>query len=213
MQAAVRRFDNTQSVPRVVIPHISHVHRKLRAQGVQAAISTKAKKDHAAQRGRDACGTATRISASLFRRLSAFFGSTPDQGAKAAEFAVLTPGPGMFVNVQYVSRVVIAAPPKTPPVSPCKPLCARLRAGVACVPAFAHESEHGPFVPEVLKTVWTMCWKRWYDCISYAFRSFSEDEKESRIKGWRRNRRSARSLLPAVRAVDGGFNAGDCGAF
>ena len=28
---------------------------------------------------------------------------------------------------------------------------------------------------------------------------------KSRIKGWRRNRRSARSLLPAVRAVDGGF--------
>ena len=27
---------------------------------------------------------------------------------------------------------------------------------------------------------------------------------KSRIKGWRRNRRSARSLLPAVRAVDGG---------
>jgi hypothetical protein len=81
-----------------------------------------------------------------------------------------------------------------------------------CVPAFAHESEHGPFVPEVLKTVWTMCWKRWYDCISYAFRSFSEDEKESRINGWRRNRRSAQSLLPAVRAVDGGFSAGGCGA-
>ena len=35
----------------------------------------------------------------------------------------------------------------------------------------------------------------------------------SRIKGWRRNRRSVQSLLPAVRAVDGGFNAGDCGAF
>ena len=84
---------------------------------------------------------------------------------------------------------------------------------MACVPAFAHESEHGPFVPEVLKTVWTMCWKRWYDCISYAFRSFSEDEKESRINGWRRNRRSAQSLLPAVQAVDGGFNAVSCGAF
>ena len=28
---------------------------------------------------------------------------------------------------------------------------------------------------------------------------------KSRIKGWRRNRRSAQSLLPAVRAVDGGF--------
>ena len=35
----------------------------------------------------------------------------------------------------------------------------------------------------------------------------------SRIKGWRRNRRSAKSLLPAVRAVDGGGNAGDCGAY
>ncbi len=35
----------------------------------------------------------------------------------------------------------------------------------------------------------------------------------SRIKGWRLNRHSARSLLPAVRAVDGGFNAGGCGTF
>ena len=157
--------------------------------------------------------TATRMSASLFRRLSVFFGSAPDQGQKAAKFAVLIPGPGMFVNVRNGPRVVIPPPSETPPVSPCKPLCARLRAGVACVPAFAHESEHGPFVPEVLKTVWTMCWKRWYDCISCAFRGFSEDEKESRIKGWRRNRRSAQSLLPAVRAVDGGFNAGGCGAF
>ena len=74
-------------------------------------------------------------------------------------------------------------------------------------------SPRGSFVPEVLKSVWTMCWKRWYDCISYAFRSFSEDEKESRINGWRRNRRSAQSLLPAVRAVDGGFSAVGCGAF
>ena len=47
-------------------------------------------------------------------RLSAFFGSTPDQGAKAAKFAVLIPGPGKFVNVQYVSRVVIAAPSGRP---------------------------------------------------------------------------------------------------
>ena len=52
-----------------------------------------------------------------------------------------------------------------------------------------------------------------YDCVSCAFRSFSEDEKESRINTRRHARRSVRSLLPAVRAVDGGFNAGDCGAF
>ena len=36
---------------------------------------------------------------------------------------------------------------------------------------------------------------------------------KSRIKGWRRNRRSVQSLLPAVRAVYGGFSAGDCDAF
>ena len=69
-------------------------------------------------------GTATRISTSLFRRLSAFFWSTPGQDPKAAKYAVLTPGPGMFVNVQLVSRVMIAPPPKTPPISACVPLCA-----------------------------------------------------------------------------------------
>ena len=45
------------------------------------------------------------------------------------------------------------------PVSACKPLCARLGAGVACVPDFIRESERGPFVPEVLKPVWPMHWK------------------------------------------------------
>ena len=71
-------------------------------------------------------GTATRISASLFRRLSAFFGSTPDQAPKAAKLAVLIPGPGMFVNVRNAPRVVIAPPSETPRVSPCEPLCAIL---------------------------------------------------------------------------------------
>ena len=40
-----------------------------------------------------------------------------------------------------------------------------------------------------------------------AFRAFFDDERKSRIKAWRLIRRSARSLLPAVRAVDGGFSA------
>ena len=69
-------------------------------------------------------GTATRISASLFRRLSAFFGSTPDQAPKAAKLAVLIPGPGMLVNVRNAPRVVIPPPSETPPVLPCGPLCA-----------------------------------------------------------------------------------------
>ena len=36
--------------------------------------------------------------ASLFRRLSAFFGSTSDQGPKAAKYAVLIPGRAGFPN-------------------------------------------------------------------------------------------------------------------
>ena len=82
--------------------------------------------DHAARRGRDAFGTATRISASLLRRLSAFFRSVSDQDPKAVKLAVLIPGPGMFVNVRNAPRVVIPPPSETPPVSPCKPLCAIL---------------------------------------------------------------------------------------
>ena len=69
-------------------------------------------------------GTATRISASLSRRLSAFFGSTHDQAPKAAKLAVLIPGPGMLVNVRNAPRVVIPPPSETPPASACEPLCA-----------------------------------------------------------------------------------------
>ena len=67
-----------------------------------------------------------RSCASLSRGLSVFFGSTPGQDPKAAKFAVLTPGPGMFVNVRNAPRVEIAPPSETAPVSPCKPLCAIL---------------------------------------------------------------------------------------
>ena len=64
-------------------------------------------------------------------------------------------------------------------------------------------SPRGPFVPEVLKTVWTMCWKRWYDYVSCAFRAFFEDEKESRIKGWRRKRRRSRHFCPQCGQLTG----------
>ena len=60
-------------------------------------------------------GAATRMSASLFRRLSAFFEIPLDQGQKAAKFAVLTPGPGRFMNVRNAPRVVIAPPIQNAP--------------------------------------------------------------------------------------------------
>lgn len=71
-------------------------------------------------------GTATRMSASLSRRLSAFFGSTPGQDPKAAKFAVLTPGHAGFPNRTKQSEGSDSAPIRNTPVSPCKPLCAIL---------------------------------------------------------------------------------------
>ena len=79
-------------------------------------------------------GTATRMSASLFRRLSAFFGSTPDQGPKAAKFAVLTPGHAGFPNRAKRSEGRDSAPVGNAPVSPCEPLCAILLAKPSVYP-------------------------------------------------------------------------------
>ena len=93
------------------------------------------------------------MSASLSRRLSAFFGSTSDQDQKAAKFAVLIPGRTGFPNRAKRSEGSDSTPVRNARISPCKPLCARLGAGVACVPAFTCESEREPFVPEVLKSV------------------------------------------------------------
>ena len=69
-------------------------------------------------------GTATRISASLSRRFSASFWRTPGQDPKAAKFAVLIPGHAGFPNRVKRSEGSDTTPPKTPPVSPCVPLCA-----------------------------------------------------------------------------------------
>ena len=113
--------------------HVSHMRKDPERMAYKPQFRQK-KKDHAAQRGRDAYGTATRISTSLSRRLSAFFGSTPDQGPKAAKYTFLIPGPGMFVNVRNAPRVVIPPPSETAPVSPCEPLCAILLAKVSVYP-------------------------------------------------------------------------------
>ena len=70
-------------------------------------------------------GTATRISASLSRRLSAFFGSAPGQDPKTAKFAALPPGHAEFPKrAERSEGSDTTPPPKTPPVSPCVPLCA-----------------------------------------------------------------------------------------
>ena len=69
-------------------------------------------------------GTATRISASLSRRLSAFFGSTPGQDPKAAKFAVLSPGHAGFPNHAKRSEGSDTTLIRKATVSACEPLCA-----------------------------------------------------------------------------------------
>ena len=104
-------------------------------------------------------GTATRMSASLSRRLSAFFGSTPDQDPRTGKVCRSDTRPGDVCERAERSEGSDSGPARKAPVSACVPLCARLGAGVACVPDFIRESECGPFVPEVLKPVWPMHWK------------------------------------------------------
>ena len=80
-----------------------------------------------------------------------FFVSTPGQGPKAAKYAVLTPGPGMFVNVRNAPRVVIPPPIRN---ALCFAVCALVcdpSPKAECVPAIARESKRGPFVSEVEK--------------------------------------------------------------
>ena len=115
----VKRSEGSDTTPHLARSE-STAHRVKKQQHHQVANRSRS------PAGPRRLGTATRISASLFRRLSAFFGSTPDQAPKAAKLAVLIPGPGMLVNVRNAPRVVIPPPSETPPVSACKPLCAIL---------------------------------------------------------------------------------------
>ena len=121
--------------------------RKTMSAGCTNPDFGRSEKDYAAQRGRDAFGTATRISASLFRRLSAFFGSTLGQSPKAAKYT------GDVCERAERSEGSNSAPIRN---SPCFGVYAAVCDPVGkgeCVPTFACESKCRPFVPEVLKTV------------------------------------------------------------
>ena len=96
-------------------------------------------------------GTATRISASLSRRLSAFFGSAPGQDPKTAKFAALPPGHAEFPKRAERSEGSDTTPTQN---TTCFAVCALVcdfSPKAECVPAFTRESERGPFVREAEK--------------------------------------------------------------
>ena len=137
----------------------SYTQRVLSA-GCTSHNSDKSKKRLRSPAGPRRLGTATRMSASLFRRLSAFLESTLGQDPKGAKYAVLPSGHAGFSDRAKRSEGRDSAPIQSTPVSPCEPLCARLGA-------------------EVLKAVRPMCWKRWYDCVSCAFAAFPRTKKKA----------------------------------
>ena len=172
------------------------------------------------------------MSASLFRRLSALFGSTPDQGPKAAKFAVLTPGHAGFPNRAKRSEGSDTTPSKTPRVSPCKPLCAILLAKASVYPlspvktnvSRLCECDLKPLRRGLSHAVWDVASAVWAviggkqgsppkpseaGSVGRGTSGMSEFSPllaetsdmelaptKSRIKGWRRNRRSAHHFCP-----------------
>ena len=118
--------------------HLREIVRRLYEQRQKISASADEQQDHAAQRGRDAFGTATRISASLSRRRSAFFGSTNDQATKAAKFAVLIPG-----HAGFPKRVEHSEGSDTTP-HPKRPVFRRVS---RCVRAFSESRVCAHFHP------------------------------------------------------------------
>ena len=96
-------------------------------------------------------GTATRMSASLSRRLSAFFGSTPDQDPRTGKVCRSDTRPGDVRERAARVEGNDSAPVRN---APCFAVCAVVCDPVGegeCVPAFDCESKRGPFVGEVEK--------------------------------------------------------------
>ena len=105
----------------------------------------------AAQRGRDAFGTATRISASLSRRLSAFFESTSRPRSQSGKVRRSDTWPGdVRERAARVEGNDSAPTQNATYFGVCALVCDFSLKG-ECVPAFGSESKRGPFVREVEK--------------------------------------------------------------
>ena len=89
------------------------------------------------------------LCASLSRRLSAFFGSTPGQDPKAAKYAVLSPGHAGFPNHAKRSEGSDSAPPSEMPLFRRVCPCVRSFFERRVCTIFTCESKRGPFVREV----------------------------------------------------------------
>ena len=100
--------------------------KKYLEQGIQAAISTETKTDHAAQRGRDACGTATRIMRIAVPQALCVLWEHTRPRPKSGKVCCSDTRPGDVCERAERSEGSNSTPSETAPVSPCDPLCAIL---------------------------------------------------------------------------------------
>ena len=96
-------------------------------------------------------GTATRISASLFRRLSVSFRSASRPRHKSGKVCRSDTRPGDVCERAERSEGSDTTPIRNAPLFRRVDRCVRFFSESRCVPTFARESERGPFVREVEK--------------------------------------------------------------
>ena len=113
--------------------HVSHTRKALSTECENCNFDRNEKRSRSPA-GSRRLRTATRISASLSRRLFSFFGSTPGQDPKTAKFAALPPGHVGFPKRAERSEGSDTTPVRNAPVSACKPLCAILLAKASVYP-------------------------------------------------------------------------------
>ena len=103
-------------------------------------------------------GTATRISASLSRRLSAFFESTSRPRSQSGKVRRSDTRPGDVCERAERSEGSDSGPVRKAPVSPCKPLCAILLAKASVYPLSSAKANVGRFAGDCDKSFFAV----WY---------------------------------------------------
>ena len=120
-QQHVKRAEGSDTTP------TSYTQRVLSA-GCTSHNSDKSKKRLRSPAGPRRLGTATRISASLSRRLSAFFESTSRPRSQSGKVRRSDTRPGDVRERAVRVEGSDSGPVRKAPVSPCEPLCAIFQA-------------------------------------------------------------------------------------
>ena len=143
-QQHVKRAEGSDTTPRLA--HAENHERRM----YKSRFRQKRKRSRSPA-GPRRLGTATRISASLSRRLSAFFESTSRPRSQSGKVRRSDTRPGDVGERAERSESSDSGPIRN---APCFAVCALVcdfSPKAECVPAFTRESERGPFVREVEK--------------------------------------------------------------